>query len=65
MAPPGVATRRVLFEEKVEVDIYTGANRPIRRRGPVDPQREEMAHMMGGMPGGAFGGGGDDFGDGD
>jgi hypothetical protein len=40
-----VATRRVLFEEKVELDIYTGATRPIRRRGPENSEREEEMNM--------------------
>jgi len=34
VAPPGVATHHVIFKTMEEVEIYTGARRPVRRRGP-------------------------------
>jgi hypothetical protein len=46
--PPGVATRRVLFgKEMKEVEIYTGASRPVRRSGPPpSAQDHELRDAM-------------------
>ena len=54
--PPGVATRRVLFgKEMKEVEIYTGASRPVRRSGPPpSAQDHELRDIMSGFGGTGF-----------